>query len=172
MVDRDVLVVDRPPAVLQAVPALRDGSAFLDRALQERRVRFPTLCRAHCRNLGRPGSAGAGRLLIAVADRADPAAEQLLVRLLRDAGIGGWVLGHPFGPWRIDRAFPIAKVAVEVDGWAWHVDVERFRNDRRKGNAIGRARWDLLRCTWHDLDGSPRESVAESAEAVATARPA
>ena len=46
------------------------------------------------------------------------------MRLLRDAGIGGWVLGHPFGPWRIDLAFPQQKVAVEVDGWAWHVDAE------------------------------------------------
>jgi hypothetical protein len=27
-------------------------------------------------------------------------------------------LGHPFGPWRIDLAFPVQKVAVEVDGWA------------------------------------------------------
>ena len=68
----------------------------------------------------------------------DSAAERLLVRLLRDAGIGGWVLGHPFGPWRIDLAFPQQKVAVEVDSWAWHVDAERFRTDRRKQNALVR----------------------------------
>ena len=51
----------------------------------------------------------------------------------------GWVLGHPFGPWRIDLAFLREKVAVEVDGWAWHVDAERFRTDRRKQNALVRA---------------------------------
>jgi hypothetical protein len=34
------------------------------------------------------------------------------------------VLGHAFGPWRIDLASPAQKVAVEVDGWAWHVDPE------------------------------------------------
>lgn len=165
--DRDLLVVGRPLAVLQTAAALPEGSTFLDRALQRKIVRFPALYRSHCRNLGRPGSAAIGRLLVAAADRADSAAERLLVRLLREAGIGGWALGHPFGPWRIDLAFPAQQVAVEVDGWAWHVDPERFRNDRRKGNALTRARWDLLRFTWHDLDGSPRESIAEIAGALA-----
>jgi very-short-patch-repair endonuclease len=79
------------------------------------------------------------------------------------------VLGHPLGPYRIDVAFPAARLAVEVDGWAWHVDVARFRNDRRKGNAITRAGWDLLRFTWHDLDGRPAETVAEIAATLARA---
>jgi len=48
-----------------------------------------------------------------------------------------------------------AKLAVEVDGWAWHMDVERFRADRHKGNALVRAGWDLLRFTWHDLNNRP-----------------
>ncbi len=165
--DRDLMVVGRPLAVLQTAVGLADGSTFLDRALQRKAVRFPALYRAHCRNLGRPGSAATGRLLVAAADRADSVAERLLVRLLREAGIGGWVLGHPFGPWRIDLAFPARRVAVEVDGWAWHVDPERFRNDRRKGNAITLARWDLLRFTWHDLDGAPRESIGEIVDTLA-----
>jgi very-short-patch-repair endonuclease len=148
--------------------ALPEGSAFLDRALQ-RRVRFPTVYRAFCRNMGRRGSSAAGRLLVAAADRADSAAERLLVRLLREAGVTGWVLGHPFGPWRIDLAFPREKVAVEVDGWAWHVDAERFRNDRRKQNALVRDGWDPLRLTWHDLDGRPREVVEEIRATVAGA---
>ena len=65
------------------------------------------------------------------------------------------MLGHPFGPWRIDLAFPEQKVAVEVDGWAWHVDADRFRADRRKQNAFVRAGWDPLRFTWQDLDRRP-----------------
>jgi very-short-patch-repair endonuclease len=154
--------------VLETAVALPDGSAFLDRALQ-RRVRFPTLYRAFCRNMGARGSSAAGRLLVAAADRADSAAERLLVTLLRTAGVTGWVLGYPFGPYRIDVAFPAARLAIEVDGWAWHVDAARFRNDRRKGNAITRAGWDLLRFTWHDLDGRPAEIVAEIVETLALA---
>ena len=162
---RDLWLTAPPLSALETAVALADGSVFLDRALQ-RHVRFPSIYRAYCRNIGRRGSSAAGRLLVAAADRADSAAERLLVRLLREAGIGGWVLGHPFGPWRIDLALPEQKVAVEVDGWAWHVDAERFRNDRRKQNALVRGGWDPLRFTWHDLDRRPRATVDEIWETV------
>lgn len=157
---RDLQLTAVPLTVLETAVALPDGSTFLDRALQ-RRVRFPTAYRAFCRNMGRRGSSAAGRLLSAAADRADSAAERLLVRILREAGISGWVLGYPFGNWTIDLAFPEQKVAVEVDGWAWHVDPERFRSDRRKQNALVRDGWDPLRFTWHDLDGHPAAVVGE-----------
>ena len=52
-------------------------------------------------------------------------------------------------------------VAVEIVGWAWHMDVDRFRADRHKGNALVRARWDLLRFTWHDLTNRPDYVVEE-----------
>lgn len=108
-------------------------------------------------------------MITAAADRADSAAERLLVTLLRGAGIGGWMLGCPFGPYTIDLAFPAAQVAIEVDGWAWHVDAERFRADRRKGNAITRGGWDLLRFTWHDLHTRPEQTIAEITETLAPA---
>lgn len=110
---------------------------------------------------GRTGWSRAGELITAAADRAESAAERLLVGILRDAGITGWELGHPAGPYRIDLAFPAARVAIEVDGWAWHVDAERFRADRRKGDVLTRAGWDLLRFTWHDLNGRPHQVLPE-----------
>ncbi len=165
---RDLWLADRPLAALETAVVLPDGSAFLDRALQKH-VRFPALHRCYCHNLGSRGSGRAGRLIAAAADRADSAAERLLVQHLREAGITGWVLGLPFGPYIVDLAFPARRVAVEVDGWAWHVDAERFRTDRRKGNAITRAGWDLLRFTWHDLDGRPAEVVSEIAETLRAA---
>ncbi len=167
---RGIWLAAAPFAALETAVTVPDGSTFLDRALQ-RHVRFPAFYRAFCRNIGRHGSSEAGRLIIAAADRADSAAERLLVKLLREAGITGWVLGHPFGRYRIDLAFPEAKVAVEVDGWAWHVDAERFRNDRRKGNAIAREKWDLLRFTWHDLDGRPSETVKEIEDMISEKGP-
>ena len=156
----DIRVAAPPFAALETAVALTDGSTFLDRALQQH-VRFPALYRSFCRNMGRAGSSTAGRLLVAAADRADSAAERLLIELLRQAGIDGWVLGHPLGPYKIDLAFPVQRVAIEVDGWAWHVDPARFRNDRRKGNYITRSGWDLLRFTWHGLHEQPIESIAE-----------
>jgi very-short-patch-repair endonuclease len=164
----DIRLAAPPFAALETAVALADGSAFLDRALQ-RHVRFPAVYRSFCRNMGRTGSSAAGRLLVAAADRADSAAERLLTRLLREAGIDGWVLGHSLGPYKIDLAFPAQRVAIEVDGWAWHVDPDRFRNDRRKGNFITRCGWDLLRFTWHGLDTQPGESIVEIRETLAMA---
>jgi very-short-patch-repair endonuclease len=165
---RDLRAAGRPFAVLETAIALPDGSAVLDRALQ-RHVPFLELYDCYCRNLGRRGWKQAGRLIAAAADRADSAAERILKRLLREAGITGWVIGHPFGPHSIDLAFPAQRVAIEVDGWAWHVDVDRFRADRRKGNALTRASWTLLRFTWHDLVTRPGEVVAEILHALAAA---
>lgn len=165
---RGLWLAATPFAALETAIALPNGSLFLDRALQQH-VRFPALYRAYCRGVGRRGWSTAGRLIAAAADRADSAAERLLVKLLRAAGTTGWVLGHPFQGFRIDVAFPAAKLAIEVDGWAWHVDAVRFRNDRRKGNALARAGWNLLRYTWHSLDGQPDETVAEIREMLTLA---
>jgi very-short-patch-repair endonuclease len=165
---RGVRVTGKGLTALATAAVLPDGSAFLDRALQ-RHVPFDEVYRAYCRALGRPGSATMCTLLVAAADRADSVAERTLVTLLRAAGIGGWELGHPCGPYKIDLAFLDAKVAVEVDGWAWHVDQSRFANDRRKGNALVRAGWVVLRFTWHDLTGSPRSVVAQIVTALARA---
>ncbi|MGH3585062.1 MAG: endonuclease domain-containing protein [Pseudonocardia sp.] len=170
---RGIRVAAAELAALEAALVVPRGSVFLDRALQ-RHVQFPAVYRCYCRYLGRHGAPTLYRMLAAAADRADSAAERLLIRLLRGAGIGGWVLGHPFAGYRIDLAFPAEKVAVEVDGWAWHVDAERFRSDRRKGNALTPGGWDLLRFPWHALDGQPGECLAEITETLALAprRPA
>jgi very-short-patch-repair endonuclease len=158
---RDGLRLATPAfAALETACGMSDGSTFLDRALQ-RRLGFPELLDAHLRNAGRPGFAAANAMIAAAADRADSAAERLLMRLLRGAGITGWITGHPFGPYALDFAFPDRRVAVEVDGWAWHVDAERFRTDRRKGNALTAAGWTLLRFTWHDLHDRPAQVLAQ-----------
>jgi len=162
---RGVRVTGKALTALETAAALPDSSAFLDRALQ-RHVPFDEMYRAYCRGIGRRDSAAVGTLLIAAADRADSVAERVMVRLLRGAGIEGWVLGHPFGPYLIDLAFPDARLAVEIDGWAWHVDQDRFVADRHKGNALVRAGWTVLRFTWHDLTRSPASVVAQIVAAL------
>lgn len=158
---RDLWVTDVPLTVLEAAVKLGpQGSELLDRALQ-RRVKFPAVYRAHCRNQGRHGSRDASRLLAVAADWAASHAERLLVRMLRGAGITGWELGHRVHGFLIDLAFPVQRVAIEVDGWAWHVTADRFIDDRRRQNALVNARWTILRFTWHDLVARPDEVVQE-----------
>ncbi|MGI8814055.1 MAG: endonuclease domain-containing protein [Pseudonocardia sp.] len=47
--------------------------------------------------------------------------------------------------YRVDFAFPVARLVVEVDGWAWHSDAARFRSDRARQNALVLAGWAVLR---------------------------
>jgi hypothetical protein len=110
---RGITVAAPPLAALETALAVPRGSVFLDRALQ-RHVRFPAVYRCYCRGVGRHGSAAAAQMLIAAADRADSEAERLLVRLLRAAGIGGWVLGHPFGP-----TASISRSRSRRSRWRW-----------------------------------------------------
>lgn len=160
MYSRGLWLTAKPLTALETAIAVPDGSVFLDRALQKH-VTFPRAYEAYCRNMGAEGSAATGKLLTAAADRADSAAERLMLALLREAGLTGWVHGLPFHTWTVDFAFPVQRLAIEVDGWAWHMDVDRFRADRYKGNALVRARWDLLRFTWHDLDNRPHYVIGE-----------
>jgi very-short-patch-repair endonuclease len=159
------VVTAAPLTVLDTTLELSDPATFLDRALQ-RHVRLEDVREAYHRHVGDRGWPAVGALLTAAAVGGESAAERLLVRMLRDAGIEGWVLGHAVGPWRIDVAFPARMVAVEVDGWAWHHDVERFRGDRRKQNALVRAGWTPLRFTWQDLAQRPGAVVAEIRSAL------
>ncbi|MHA6618713.1 DUF559 domain-containing protein [Pseudonocardia sp. DLS-67] len=157
-----------PLAALETAILLPDGSAFLDRALQKH-IRFDQLYQAYCRNMGAYGAARIGAVLAAAADRADSAAERRMTGLLRGAALTGWQRAVPFERWTIDFAFLDVKLAIEVDGWAYHSDVDRFRADRRKGNALVRAGWKLLRFTWHDLVDRPRYVVAEIRAALLAA---
>jgi very-short-patch-repair endonuclease len=166
---RDLWVTDLPLSVLEAAVALGpQGSELLDRALQ-RRVSFPAVYRAHCRNQGRRGSAEASRMLAVAADRAASHVERLLVRLLRAARITGWKLSYQVQGYLIDLAFPAQQVAIEVDGWAWHVTADRFVDDRRRQNAVVNLQWTVLRFTWHDLVGRPDDVLNEIR--VALSRP-
>ena len=163
----DGLWVTKPAlTVLEAAVALGEpGAALLDRALQ-RRVLFDDVLKAYTRNLGRRGSREAGTLLRSCADRAASEAERVAIRLLRAGGIGGWVCGHWVDSKQLDIAFPSLRIAIEVDGWAWHVDVERFGRDRRRQNELELAGWMVLRFTWHDLTRRPSEVVAQVRAAV------
>lgn len=169
-VHRGLPVTARPLTVLEASVEQGDrGSLLLDRALQ-RWVRFPDVYEAYCRNLGAHGSASAGRMLVAAADRSASVAERLLVAMLRESGAAGWQCAFPSGAHVIDVAFPAARVAIEVDGWAWHMDAGRAVADKRRQNALVRQGWTILRYTWHDLVGRPKAVLAEIAHELDRAR--
>lgn len=141
-------------ALYGAVALGMRGPAMLDRALQ-RTVSFDAVRLAHYRNLGCHGSRAAGELLQVAADGAAAISERLLLAAFRRADICGWRINAPveLPLFRVipDVSFPIQKIAIEVDGWAWHHSPERFQRDRERQNALVNAGWLILRFTWFDV---------------------
>ena len=148
-------------ALAGSVALGREGPQLLDRALQTR-VAYAQVRSAYHRNIGSAGNARAGELVRAAADRSAAESERLFVRLLKEAGIAGWQLNYPWNPAdqrRIDVAFVRALLAIEIDGWAWHHQPDRFQRDRTKQNDLAAAGWTVLRFTWFDLTDRPDEVV-------------
>jgi Transcriptional regulator, AbiEi antitoxin len=132
-------VTSLPLTVLEAAAALGEaGPALLDRALQQRRVGFEALHRAHCRTLARHGSAAASRLLVAAADRAASQAERLAIGLLRAAHITGWRLHCVVDGYELDLAF-------ETERWPlrWTDGHGTSTPSAFAGIVSGRTRWCL-----------------------------
>ena len=171
-----------PPVTGLALSALtgalalgKDGPALLDRALHTR-VSLSDVRLAHYRNLGMYGSAGAGQLIRAAADGSAAASERRFIALLKDASIRGWRVNYQWNPANarttVDIAFVAEKLAVEIDGWAWHHSADRFQRDRAKQNQLVGAGWTFLRFTWFDLTDRPDDIIRQVRAALDAARSA
>lgn len=137
------------------------GAALLDRALQTRRVHPAELAEALERAGGGRGIAGARAAVDAAADGTASVAERAVVAALRAGGVTGFRCNHPVGRYAVDIAFPAERVAVEVDGFAFHSDPARFRSDRRRQNVLVLAGWTVVRFTWLDAVERPGHVVGE-----------
>lgn len=154
-----------PLTVIEAAVRIRGGARIMDRALQND-VELRELWRAHMRNKGRYGSPAARLLLQAAGDGAQSEAERLFIRLLKQAGITGWRANYPVGGYVVDVAFPRQKVAVEIDGFAFHTSSDDFHRDRLRQNSIALLGWQVLRFTWLDLTEYPERVIATLRAAI------
>jgi very-short-patch-repair endonuclease len=150
--------------VVEAAAKRGGGAKLMDNALQ-RHTDLNELWRAHLRNKGRTGAPRSRMLLQVAGGGARSQAERLLHQLLRDAGITGWKANYRVGGYRVDVGFPGAKLALEIDGFAFHSGVHEFQVDRARQNAIVLLGWQVLRFTWLDLTEYPArvEAVIRSA---------
>ncbi|OBG12474.1 hypothetical protein A5765_14005 [Mycolicibacterium celeriflavum] len=154
-----------PLTVIEAAVRTRDGVKIMDRALQQD-IELRELWRAQLRNKGRYGSPAARILLQATSDGAQSAAERLLIKLLREAGITGWKANYRVGGYKVDVGFPGPKVAIETDGLAFHVGSDEFHQDRVRQNNITLLGWQVLRFTWLDLTVYPERVIAVIRSAI------
>ncbi len=156
---RGLRVTALPLTAIEAAVRGRGEPRVMDRALQ-RDVELRDMWAAHLRNKGRYGSPSARIILQAASGGAHSEAERLLVKMLREADMTGWCANYRLGRYKIDIAFVGAKVAIEVDGWAFHVGQEAFQHDRERQNTIALRGWQVLRFTWLDLTEYPERVLA------------
>jgi very-short-patch-repair endonuclease len=159
VVVNDMRVTALALTVVEASAKRGGGARLMDNALQ-RRTDINSLWRAHLRNKGRTGAPRSRMLLQAAGGGARSEAERLLHEILRSANITGWKANYRVGGYRVDVGFPAAKVALEVDGFAFHSGVNEFHVDRTRQNAIVLLGWQVLRFTWLDLTEYPERVAA------------
>lgn len=99
-------------------------------------------------------------LLRAADDGARSHAERLFIELVTRADITGWEANVPVGGYLVDFLFRGKKLAVEIDGWAFHSDAETFQRDRRRQNQLALLDLQILRFTWQDLVERPEHVIA------------
>jgi very-short-patch-repair endonuclease len=137
---------------------LADACAFADRALQRNWIGQADLL-ARLANPMR-GNTMLRRVMARMVGGAEAESERMLHRILRHAGIRGWVANYQVQVAgmvraRVDVAFVELRIAIEVDGFAYHSDRARFQRDRSRQNLLVGLGWTVLRFTWSDLNDRP-----------------
>lgn len=129
---------------------------------------------------GRRGRHGVVRLRQVLEDRDDPSSrpasvlERRMCHLLRAARLPPPQREHRVldGRCRVDFAWPTARLAVELDGYASHSSAQAFQADRKRQNDLVHAGWTVLRFTWDDVCRRPGEVRGHIRAALAASRPA
>lgn len=153
----------------------QSATELLDVALQRRCLMPEALADVIANRLGR-GRRSAAQLRM-LRDRAlsgsRSEAEQRMAALLKRSGTGLWVPNFAVHDSagrvtaEIDFAHVRLKIAIEVDGRAFHSDRRSFERDRERQNVLVLGGWLILRFTWEQITQRPQEVIAVVRAAVA-----
>lgn len=136
----------------------------LEDALLRGLVSMPWLAQSADR-LGGSGRRGAALLQRLVTERDPDAAptesvlEDVILQLLREAGLPEPVRQFRVGRVRIDLAYPAVRLGIEADSRRWHggrLDVQR---NSAKANLLVRHGWRILHFGWADARDTPAALV-------------
>lgn len=130
---------------------------------------------ALAQELARRGKPGSRRVkdFIAVRDGTDPrstALERNGRAALAAAGLPPPIPQYPI-PWdpgkRFDDAYPNARLAIEWDSRAWHLQMAAMETDRSRDREAGLHGWFVARYTWLVVTGEPARVGREVAALLA-----
>jgi very-short-patch-repair endonuclease len=147
------------------------GGDAIDQALRSRRTTLNHFHRAMRLTADRVGNPLRRDLLLDSRDEPWSAAERLLHRLLRSAGITGWKANQPVVvdglTYYIDVLFRDVRLVVEIDGREYHSAKDAFETDRWRQNVLVLEGWCVLRFTWAMVKERPDEVLAMVRRALA-----
>lgn len=93
-------------------------------------------------------------------------AEQLLLKLLRDARLPAPETNAHLHGLEVDFLWPQPRLVVEVDGFAFHSDRAAFERDRERDAALVAAGYRVIRVTWRQLVDQPLVVVVRISSAL------
>ena len=130
-------------------------------------------------DLGGRGRRGSGAIRDVLEVRTDAEGmgrtrlEAMLIDLASAAGLPPMAFQYPIllagRRRRIDFAFPLLHVAVEVDGYESHSRYDVFEDDRVRGNELELAGWTVLHFTWNQVRRHPAHVIEVLRRALALA---
>ena len=155
-----------------------EARELVDLALQRRWIdaeSFDALI-GHRAGRGRRGVGRLRALFPRVASGQHSEAEQRMHTLLVRSGTGMWSPNYPVRDAgggiiaELDFAHLRARIAIEVDGRAFHSDERAFERDRLRQNHLVLLGWRVLRFTWAQITEEP-ESVIDRVRAAVADEP-
>jgi Uncharacterized protein conserved in bacteria len=175
VVREECLLTGRDSTVIDCALLLDEAAAmrFVERSLQRSWISsYEELTWRVQHAVGRRGVEQLVGIVRALGSGAHSDAERRLVTGLRGHAVLGWSCNLEVTDQSgligiVDVAFPAIKLAVELDGRAWHVDRDRFQHDRTRQNRLVAAGWTVLRFTWEDITYRIDAVLADICAAVA-----
>jgi hypothetical protein len=130
--------------------------ATLDAALRSGTCDRRELWRAAAAQAGRRGIVQVRELIPLAAGEAESPMESEARLVMLDGGLPMpelqyEVIDRSGRLWRLDFAWPDAKLAVEYDGFDWHSDPESLRRDRQKKAALREMGWSVMSVVADDV---------------------
>ncbi len=180
----DVTVVDRIPCTTIARTQLDLADVVpldqVERTLNQADVMQVLDYRSLADQLERNGTRRAAAVLRQAMRIYDPGQaptesrlEADFVALIRSAGLPSperqvrLVLDDGEEPFRVDFVWRAHRVVLETDGRKTHGTRRAFETDRRRDQRLVRARWQVVRVTWRQLQDDPASVVALVADLLA-----
>jgi very-short-patch-repair endonuclease len=117
---------------------------------------------------GRPG---ARELRVLLGHERQPAftrsdAEALCLAEVRESGLPDPIVNGIVRGLEVDFHWPLAKLVLEFDGFAYHSSRRARARDRQRDAALLAAGYRVMRITWEDLKHKPKATIARLAQAL------